>query len=212
VLVTGLLTIAVTGAYVARLWLRTFFGPSRVAAGVVAHDPPPSMRWPLIGLAVPSALLGFVALWSTRLPIVPGGWFAYAPLNGPVPGPDLSPGLLTAVLGLALALLGVAGSWLVWRRSPTADPFRVPVLENAFYLDAVQDALVVRPVLWLARLVRRSDERVVDGAVEGTASGALGAGRLLALAHGAGLGRYATAVLGGAALLAAVVALSGVRW
>jgi NADH-quinone oxidoreductase subunit L len=198
VLVTGLATVGVTGAYVGRLWLRTFFGPVNLAAGVVPHDPPPSMRWPLIGLAVPSALLGFVALGSTRLPILPR--------------PDLSPGLLTAVLGVVLALLGFGASWLVWRRSPVADPVRVPVLENAFYLDAVQAALVVRPVLRLARLVRRGDERVVDGAVEGTASGALGAGRLLALAHGTGLGRYATAVLGGAALLAAVVALSGVRW
>jgi NADH-quinone oxidoreductase subunit L len=204
VLVTGLATVAVTGAYVVRLWLRTFFGSARLGPAVTPHDPPPSMRWPLIGLAVPSALLGFAALWST----------------GPrseVPGPDLAPGPVTAVLGVALALLGAGAAWLVWRRAPAADPARVlgrarPVLVNAFYLDAVQDFLVVRPVLALARLARRADERVVDGAVEGAGSGAVGAGRLLALAHAAGLGRYATAVLGGAALLVAAAALTGVRW
>ena len=42
---------------------------------------------------------------------------------------------------------------------------------NAFYLDAVQDALVVRPVTALARAVRRVDESGVDGAVEGTGRG-----------------------------------------
>ncbi|MCW2503761.1 MAG: NADH-ubiquinone oxidoreductase chain [Actinomycetia bacterium] len=204
VLVTGLLTVAVTGAYVVRLWLGTFFG-----SGPAGHDPPPSMRWPLVGLAVPSALLGFAALAGHRLPILPTeGWFAYAPLNGPLPGPDLAPGLVTAVLGVALSLGGGAVTWALWRRGE--DPFAVPILRNAFYLDEVQDRLVTRPVLAMARLARRADAELVDGAVEGGAAGVAGIGALLGRAHGPGLGRYATAVLGGGALLAAVVVASGV--
>src|SRR5204863_303440 len=42
--------------YATRLWLRVFFG----AAVGTGHDPPPLMAWPLIVLAVPSALLGLV--------------------------------------------------------------------------------------------------------------------------------------------------------
>ena len=51
---TALLTVAVTAAYATRLWLRTFFGESRVAAGVQPHEAPPLMRWPLVVLAVPT--------------------------------------------------------------------------------------------------------------------------------------------------------------
>ena len=45
VLVVGLATVAVTAAYVTRLWLMTFF--DRPRAGVAAHEPSPAMRWPL---------------------------------------------------------------------------------------------------------------------------------------------------------------------
>src|SRR5437763_3998488 len=54
VLLSGLVTVAVTGWYATRLWLRVFFG---TPVGP-AHDPPALMAWPLILLAVPSALLG----------------------------------------------------------------------------------------------------------------------------------------------------------
>src|SRR2546421_7157165 len=54
VLLAGLATVAVTGWYATRLWLRVFFGPSLGAA----HDPPALMGWPIVLLAVPSALLG----------------------------------------------------------------------------------------------------------------------------------------------------------
>jgi len=199
VLVAGAATVAVTAAYVMRLWLRTFFGAG-AASG--SHDPPPSMRWPLVGLAVPAALLGFAALWRHGLGEVL------------TPGAHLTPELGTTVVSLLLTTLGATGAWLVWRGRPAEDPARVlgplrPVFGNAFYLDAAQDALVVRPVQSLARAVRAADERIVDGAVEGTGTGALGLGQLLARAHAAGLGRYATAVLGGAVLLAAAAVVTG---
>jgi NADH-quinone oxidoreductase subunit L len=205
VLVAGAATVAVTGAYVVRLWLRTFFGESRLAPDAVPHDPPPTMRWPLVALAVPSALLGFAALWSSSLPI--GDFSAEA-------HPQLMPVLGTTVVSLALTALGGAAAWLVWRRDPATDPVLAlgrarRVLAEAFYLDAVQDALVVRPVKMLAGAVRRADESLVDGAVEGTATGAVGLGRVLSRAHAAGLGRYATAVLGGAVLLAAAAVVTG---
>jgi NADH-quinone oxidoreductase subunit L len=200
VLVSGAITVVVTGAYVTRLWLRTFFGAP--AAGA-PHDPPAAMRWPLLALALPSALLGFVAL-------VRGS----GSLGRGVPGPGLAPQLGTAVLSVLLTGAGVLAAWLVWRRDPARDPALAlrrlrPVLGNAFYLDAVQRALVVRPALALARVVRRADESVVDGAVEGTASGASGLGGLLSRAHAGGLGRYATAVLTGALLIAAAAVVTG---
>ncbi|HEU5109471.1 MAG TPA: NADH-quinone oxidoreductase subunit L, partial [Micromonosporaceae bacterium] len=54
----ALVGVAVTAWYATRLLLRAFFGPSHVDPGVHPHDPPAAMRWPVLLLAVPSALLG----------------------------------------------------------------------------------------------------------------------------------------------------------
>jgi NADH-quinone oxidoreductase subunit L len=85
------------------------------------------------------------------------------------------------------------------------------VFENAFYLDAVQDALVVRPSLALAQAVSTVDTRAVDGFVEGTARTVLRAGRAVLEAQSRGLARQLTFVLTGAVLLGiAAVALTEV--
>jgi NADH-quinone oxidoreductase subunit L len=64
----------------------------------------------------------------------------------------------------------------------------------------------------LARVVRRGDETAVDGAVEGTGRGAVSLGRLLALAHRAGLPRAATAVLAGVLVIGVATVVFGGVW
>ncbi len=199
----GLATVFVTAFYATRLWLRTFFGAPRSVEAEHPHEPPRLMAWPVTLLAVPSAILGFAAL-------APG--FAQA-LGAPAGeeftiGPEVAAPLVWVVLGFAAA-------WWLWRVRPDADPIRVagplrPVFANAFYLDAVQDALVVRPVNAVARWVRRLDESLVDGAVEGTGRGTVRLGAMLARVHRAGLQRAVSAVLGGAALLGIVAVAIGV--
>ena len=204
VYVAGLLTVFITAFYASRLWLRTFFGAPRSAEAEHPHEPARLMAWPVMLLAVPSALLGFVAL-------VPG----FAQALGAAPGEDfvLSPDALAPFVWVAL---GVAATLWAWRLRPGDDPARVvgrlqPVFANAFYLDSVQDALVVRPVTALARTVRRIDESLVDGAVEATGRGTVGLGGVVARVHRAGLPRAISAVLGGAAILGlAAVAIVGV--
>ncbi|GAA3200235.1 NADH-quinone oxidoreductase subunit L [Dactylosporangium siamense] len=200
VLAAAALTVVLTAAYVVRLWRRTFLGEPRSAAARTGHEPPWAMRGPLLVLAVPTVLLGFAGLsaaFGRRL----GGEHAIAEIG------------VFALLPLALLALGVA---VAWRRDPAADlpdTALTRLLANAFYLDAVQDALVTRPVTALARLARRADETVVDGAVDATGTGATGAGALLARAHIAGLPRATGAVLGGAVVIAAAIALVvGVSW
>ena len=195
VLFTALATVAVTAWYATRLWRLTFFGEPRTDAAGHGHEPPWAMRGPVLALALPAALLGFVGLsgaFGRRL----GADGAVAHLGA------------TVLIPLALAALGVAAAW---RRDPAVDPAAAlparRVLANAFYLDAVQDALVTRPVTALARAVRRGDENVVDGAVESTGAGAFGAGGLLARVHRAALPRAATAALAGAALIGLAAAV-----
>ncbi|HEY8451447.1 MAG TPA: NADH-quinone oxidoreductase subunit L [Natronosporangium sp.] len=216
---SGIATVAVTAWYATRLWLRTFFGVPWFDEA--AHDPPPLMAWPIVALAVPSGLLGLAGLIDAlprwlQTPD-PGEWTGEYGPGAVAPEPVLAHQSLAelgtfALIPLAAVAMGVSAAWVVWRRDPTTDPALAmgpvrTVFERGFYLDQVQDFLVVRPVRALARLVRRGDEAIVDGAVEGTGRGTLRFGALLALAHRAALPRAAAAVLAGAVLvgLAAVI-------
>jgi NADH-quinone oxidoreductase subunit L len=176
VLAAGLATVAVTGWYATRLWLRVFFGTG--PSTVDAHDPPPLMRWPVVLLAVPAAGLGFAHLaaldWTT----------------------------------VAAFLFVAAGAWWGWTRWRDGRDLAPAILADAFHLDAVQHALVVRPVLALASIIRRTDESIVDGGVESTGRGAYGLGGTVARWHRAALPRAATAVLGGALLIGIVAAVT----
>jgi NADH-quinone oxidoreductase subunit L len=208
----GLLTVVVTAWYATRLWLRTFFGDPRGEAH--PHEAPALMTVPVVLLAIPSALLGFLAFragFGNRLDYAPVPVGGVVPLRQEVELVHFGPELL---LPLGCLLLGVLGAWTGWRRDRAADPARIlgparPVFAAAFHLDAVQRALVVRPVIALAELARRGDKSIVDGAVEGTGRSALSLGGALAGAHRAGLPRAATAVLAGALLIGLAAAAWG---
>ena len=193
--VVGLLTALLTAAYATRAWLRTFFGKARTD-GVHAHDPNPWMRWPLVVLAVPTVLLGILA--------------GYTPLIGDEKADPTAMGLaMTAVA------VGIGISYGLWATDKAADPARVlgplkTVFSHGFYLDEIQDFLVVRPVKFLSRAARRVDLSVVDGAAEGTGRGIGGIGRLVALGHRAGMPRHVVSVLAGAVLVGAAAVLIGV--
>lgn len=195
VLVSALLTVGLTAAYATRLWLRTFFGAAREPGRPEAVSP--LMLGSLAVLAVPTVVLGVIGLRSAWLP----AWLG-------APETTLRPEALTTALSMVLSIAGIAVVALLWRRAPDRDPLRpLPVLARAFYLDEVQDALVVRPYRLLATEVRDYDSAVVDGAVEGYghAAGVLSA-RLSRLQTG-NVQTYATVVLGTAAVLAAVAVL-----
>ncbi|MEV4094763.1 NADH-quinone oxidoreductase subunit 5 family protein [Streptosporangium saharense] len=220
----ALATVAVTGAYATRAWLRTFFGerravplpesatphtglsgpatphadPSKSATPYTGvpepiasrtgglREAPASMLWPVIVLAVPTLLLGFTGVGFAGAADVHWG---------------------TAALSVLLALLGAAAVYVVWRGAPLADParvlgpFRVP-FERAFYVDSLYRALFVLPVLHLARLVARTDDRVIDGAVRGSGRATLSLSGLVRLTQNGNAQLYVTAVLAGVLLLA----------
>ncbi|MCX5067708.1 NADH-quinone oxidoreductase subunit L [Micromonospora lupini] len=205
----GLLGVAITAWYAGRLLLRAFFGEPRLPL-VTPHDPPAVLRWPVLLLAVPAALLGlagFVGAFADRLR------FATVPVAGAEDGlVHVGPALL---LPLALLAVGAGLVWARWQRDRTGDPATAlgplrPVFARAFRLDDVQHTLVVRPVRALARLARSGDEVVVDGAVEGSGRAASGLGAGLAALHRAALPRAAAGVLAGALLIGLAAALLGV--
>ncbi|MBG0813871.1 NADH-quinone oxidoreductase subunit L [Planomonospora sp. ID82291] len=188
---SALATVAVTGAYATRAWLRTFFGerpavalpePAPGTAHVIdVHEAPATMRRPILVLAVPALLLGFAGAAGVH-------WG-------------------TAALSVAVTLLGAGAVYAVWRSDPQSDPARMlgpfrGACERAFSVDSAYRALFVGPFLALAGLVVRTDDRAVDGAVRGSGRAALGLSGLLRPAQNGNLQLYLTGLLAGVLLIA----------
>ncbi|HEV2636119.1 MAG TPA: NADH-quinone oxidoreductase subunit L [Actinocrinis sp.] len=213
IVVVGLLTVAVTGAYATRLWLRTFYGP-------LPEDPPTpnSAAWlveapqtelvVLTLLAIPAALFGLIALGKGTFDTWIGGYEGQA--VGPSAALDLGPALATSLISLAAAGLGGGLVWLAWRRDPKADPaaallgpLRRPALAG-FHADQAQDFLTARPAKALARLVAFLDTEVVDAYVRGAGAGTRGLGGLVRRSQAGNVQIYLTVLLTGVIVIACV--------
>ncbi|MGW0205826.1 NADH-quinone oxidoreductase subunit 5 family protein [Streptomyces sp. NPDC003233] len=109
VLVAGLLTALLTAAYAARLWLLAFRGRGAEA--------PDHGRQPLTMTVV---------LWVLAVPSLAFGGLAYRVLPRWFDGRDLTPTLLTSILGTGLAVVGGLLTYGAWQRT-TQLAARVPL-------------------------------------------------------------------------------------
>jgi NADH-quinone oxidoreductase subunit L len=176
----GVVAALLTAFYMARLMAMTFLGPNRTGEQERAHlhEAPWIMTGPLVVLGVLSALGG-----ALNLPHLVGGHAALERWLEPVLEPAhkfiplvMPEGSTEYLLVGAAVAIGVLGLWLGFRstlaqRIPT--PHDAPpevgfarVLNRKYYVDELYDALVVRPVEWLSRVVlwRGVDQGLVDGA------------------------------------------------
>jgi NADH-quinone oxidoreductase subunit L len=215
---------AITGFYMTRMVLMTFFGKRRWEEQVPPerretpetetpgapphpHESPGVMIWPMILLAIGSVVVGGFLIVNNRLANF------LAPVVGPVPA---SHGFvsLTSIVSLAVVLLGVLGAWLMYGRAevPAIAP-RGNLLTRAarqdLYGDAFNESVLMRPGQWLTRLSVYFDSRGIDGVVNTSAATVGGSsGRLRRLQTGF-VRSYALSMFFGAALL--VAALLAVR-
>ena len=168
-LVAGYATTFVTGLYAARAAALVILGDP--AAGASTRD-----------RGVPALLLAPVLVLAA---VTVAGGVLLTPA-GPAPLADAGVGALTATAGTLLALAGAAVGLLAARRRPDRDVAGAlpdglrALLHDGYRLDDVQQALVVRPVQRLARLVAAGDRDVVDAYVRAAAAAATGTGSLLA--------------------------------
>ena len=206
VYVVGLVTVAVTAAYVTRLFVRTFLG--RYRGGAQLHESPLVMTGPLVLLAVFVVGLG--------APALPSGFGVSRWLDAPASTRPLEVGIAGVALTTVIAVAAIAGVLLLHRRRPEADPVAVlgrasRPLARAFYVDELYDVAAVRPVRWLARAVVRVDDRGVDAAVVDAGRAAGFAGGSLRLLQRGNIQSYLTGLIAGVLVIVVSVSLAVAR-
>ncbi|MBW1992627.1 MAG: NADH-quinone oxidoreductase subunit L [Deltaproteobacteria bacterium] len=177
----GTAAALITAFYMFRAVYLVFYGPSRVDPHVAhhIHESPPVMTIPLIILAVLSTVGGFVGV-----PIIEGGHKfkefllpSITPVTHHVGHPPVTLEMGLMALSLTVAAIGIYIAYKFYILNPDlpgwlAEKFRVPydLIYNKYYVDEIYDTIVVEPVktgstlLWL-----QVDDKVVDGAVNGSA-------------------------------------------
>ncbi|WP_372727166.1 NADH-quinone oxidoreductase subunit L [Nocardioides sp.] len=205
----ALLGAGLTGFYMTRLMLMTFFTEKRWRDGVEPHESPSVMTVPLIVLAALSLLGGL---------LLAGHWIVdfLAPVVGVVPEHDPTiPPIVVTLLAVLVVAVGVATAWLLVgsKPVPTTPPedvrFPVRAARADLYGDDINEHLVVNPSRHLVAGLLRFDRSGVDGALTGgpVAIGAI-AGQLRRLQNGF-VRSYALSLLGGVLLV--VLALLAVN-
>ncbi len=166
----ALIGAGVTGFYMTRLMLMTFFTKERWEPDVHPHESPKVMTVPLIVLAALSAFGGLLL----------AGDFIVSFLE-PVVGeePEHNPFLPAWVMTLIILATVAVGVWLAWvlvgkREVPRSAPQDVSLAVRAaradLYGDTINDGLVVRPGRRLARGLTLFDRTGVDGVVRGSSA------------------------------------------
>jgi NADH-quinone oxidoreductase subunit L len=205
----ALLGAGITGFYMTRLMLLTFFTDKRWKQDVHPHESPAVMTVPLIVLAALSVLGGL---------LLAGDWIVdfLSPVVGTAPEhhPPL-PAIAITLMVVAVVALGVAAAWfLVGRRevsrtAPQDVSFVTRAARADLYGDAINEGLVVNPGRRLVSGLLGMDRNGVDGVLTGgpVAVGAL-AGQLRRVQNGF-VRSYALSLLGGVLLV--VLALLAVN-
>jgi NADH-quinone oxidoreductase subunit L len=168
-LVVTLLIAFMTAFYMWRLCFLTFFGRPRDQHRFDhAHESPKNMAYPLVFLAALSVSAGWVGIpWLSH-----GiGSFVF---HGEPYHPHASWALM--LISTIVAVSGIVLAWLIYyKRSISADALAArfrPVynlLYNKYYIDEIYQAIIINPIMAIARFMWSFDANLIDGAVNGTA-------------------------------------------
>jgi len=207
--VLAMIGAGITGFYMTRLMIMTFFSNRRWADDVHPHESPKVMTFPLIVLAALSVFGGVMLI---------GNWIVdyLEPVTGTIPeeSPPI-PSWMVSVIVVCIVAVGVAVAWYfvqrrdVPREAPQNVSWATRAARNELYGNEINDALVVNPGSHLVTTLTAIDERGIDGAVEGTALGVGGVGLVLRRVQTGFVRSYALSLLAGAVLV--VVALLAVN-
>ncbi|MCW2832094.1 MAG: dehydrogenase subunit [Nocardioides sp.] len=205
----ALLGAGITGFYMTRLMLMTFFGEKRWAKDVHPHESPSVMTVPLIVLAALSVLGGIMLLNDFIVDFL-------SPVTGVAEHhePPL-PAIVITMIVVGVVALGVAAAWFlvgrkeIARDAPQDVSFATRAARADLYGDAINDSLVVGPGRSMTTGLASFDRRGVDGVVEGGSAGVGAMSGVLRRVQNGFVRSYALSLLGGALLV--VLALLAVN-
>jgi NADH-quinone oxidoreductase subunit L len=201
----ALLGAGVTAFYMTRLMIMTWLGTKRWRPGVHPHESPLTMTIPLILLGIGSVVGGFALNFWIQ------DWLE--PATGAHPH-EVS--LIPSPIGLITLLVVAAGivvAWMLFGRKDVPDvaPAKVsPVTvigRNDLFGDAVNNALVVTPTKLLADNVVLADDKIVDGAVMGSAAAVGGLAQQVRKIQNGSVRTYALVMTAGTVLVGLVLIL-----
>ena len=189
----GIAAALLTAFYMTRLMLYTFHGPNRTGdqARTHLHEAPWVMTAPLVVLGVLSVVGGAFNLpelvdgkaslqhWLAPVSALVGRMRPVVELSKAVEWMLVGGAVVVAALGIVGAVRQLHPETLVPARLAPSETGLGRLLWKKWYVDEIYDAVIVRPVQWLAREVlwQTIDVRLVDGLLvngSATASRALG--------------------------------------
>jgi NADH-quinone oxidoreductase subunit L len=210
----GIATTAafITAFYMFRAVFMTFHGESRVDPHLHPHESPPMMTVPLMILALLSTVGGFVGF-----PIIKGAHkFSefLSPAITPLPHVEhhypISFEVGMMIFSMLVAAAGIYTAYKCYIRQPdlpskVAEKFRLAykLVYHKYYVDEIYDATIVEPIkagsdfLWTG-----VDDKVVDGAVNGSAGTVAWLSAHLRKLETGFVQNYALAILLGVVLIA----------
>lgn len=204
--VCAIIAAGITGFYMTRMVIMTFFGKARWPDDAHPHESKPVMTIPLIILALGSMFTGLALLfWGDII-----GWLT--PVTGLEQTPLPFPTIILEIITLVIVLIGVAVAIAMYRREvPVEAPQDVNILtkaaRNSMYDDAINDVLVVQPTYSVSRAFVGIDNKGIDGVVNGLAAFVGGSGERLRRWQSGFARSYALAMVGGAVLVVVVLAV-----
>jgi NADH-quinone oxidoreductase subunit L len=202
---------AITAFYMSRVMILTFAGTPRYDINHPPHESSFLMLLPMGILAIGSVTSGFLLSRGDALV----HWLAplFAAHEGH--GEEILPPVVISLMALAVVILGAAFAWFKYGRGPIADtaPTDVSIFTRIARRDLLQDdfneGVFMRPGQALTRLLVKTDDVLVDGAVRGVATSVLGSGSSLRSTQTGFVRSYAALIVVGAvALIAAIWAVT----
>jgi NADH-quinone oxidoreductase subunit L len=214
----GLFTALLTSFYMFRLIFLTFHGKQRYDEHHVhVHESPNNMIVPLMILGVLSLIGGWVA--------APGMWGGtdyftrfLEPVFGAVSETPESAAhsfeVPLSIVAVVTALIGLSIAYWLYLKQPNKPEELAKSLKGAYttllhkyYVDELYAAVVVKPLMWISREVlwQKVDIVVIDGTVNGVATGAREIGDGVRHTQSGNTRSYAVWVVIGALVVIAII-------
>jgi NADH-quinone oxidoreductase subunit L len=197
----GVLTAGMTAFYVFRAWFLAFTGDYRGHAH--PHESPLVMTGPLMLLAGLSIFGGFINIPHWLEPM-----FAEKPENQTLAWISAGVGIAGILLAYVfyVAKRGLADSF-----AKAMNGFYTLVF-NKYYVDEIYNAVVVRPLVAISRIVlwRGVDVGLIDGTVNGVGTRSRGVGSILRLLQSGNIRTYAAWVVLGSIVALIAIGFAGV--